>query len=79
MTRDLIASLEGTFEREFLKLASLARWDDCSPGEVVLKKGQPVCDAIVLISGEMEAVLGSTTRMALRPGQLIGTAAPTAV
>ena len=30
-----------------------------------------MCDAIVLISGEMEAVLGSTSRMALRPGQLI--------
>jgi len=59
-------------KREFLRLASLARWDDCSPGEVILKKGQPVCDAIVLISGEMEAVLGSKTRMALRPGQLIG-------
>jgi CRP-like cAMP-binding protein len=50
----------------------VARWDDCSPGEVILKKGQPVCDAIVLISGEMEAVLGSKTTMALRPGQLIG-------
>ena len=59
-------------KREFLRLASLARWDDCSPGEVVLKKGQPVRDAIVLISGEMEAVLGGTSRMALRPGQLIG-------
>jgi hypothetical protein len=39
-------------KREFLKLASLARWVDCSPGEVILEKGQPVCDAIVLISGE---------------------------
>src|ERR1700677_3305504 len=45
-------------KREFLKLASLARWVDCSPGEVILEKRQPVCDAIVLISGEMEAILG---------------------
>ena len=59
-------------KREFLKLVSLARWVDCSAGEVILKKGQPVCDAIVLISGEMEAILGSKSRMALRPGQLIG-------
>jgi CRP-like cAMP-binding protein len=59
-------------KREFLKLASLARWVDCSPGEVILEKGQPVCDAIVLISGEMEAILGSKSRMELRPGQLIG-------
>jgi hypothetical protein len=59
-------------KREFLRLASLARWDDCSPGEVILKKGQPVCDAIVLVSGEMEAVLGSKSMMALRPGQLVG-------
>ena len=59
-------------KREFLKLASLARWVDCSAGEVILKKGQPVCDAIVLISGEMEAILGGKSRMALRPGQLVG-------
>jgi CRP-like cAMP-binding protein len=31
-----------------------------------------VCDAIVLISGEMEAIVSSKSRMALRPGQLIG-------
>ena len=61
-------------KREFLKLASLARWVDCSPGEVILEKGQPVSDAIVLISGEMEAIVSSKSRMALRPGQLIGDA-----
>lgn len=59
-------------KREFLKLASLARWVDCSPGEVILEKGQPVCDAIVLISGEMKAIFSSKSGMALRPGQLIG-------
>jgi CRP-like cAMP-binding protein len=52
----------------------LARWIDYSPGEVILEKGQPVSDAIVLISGEMEAILSSKSRMALRPGQLIGDA-----
>ena len=56
-------------KREFLRLASLARWVDYSPGEVILEKGQPVSDAIVLISGEMEAILSSKSSMALRPGQ----------
>ena len=59
-------------EREFLRLVSLARWVDCSAGEVILEKGQQISDAIVLISGDLEAILSSTTRVALRPGQLIG-------
>jgi len=59
-------------KREFLRLVNLAQWLDCSPGEVILKKGQHVSDAVVLVSGELEAVLVNKTRMALRPGQLIG-------
>jgi CRP-like cAMP-binding protein len=59
-------------KRVFLRLVSLARWVDCSPGEIILKKGQQISDAVVLVSGEVEAVLGNRTRMALRPGQLIG-------
>jgi CRP-like cAMP-binding protein len=59
-------------KREFLRLASLAQWVDCLPGEVILKKGQRISDAVVLVSGEVEAVLGNNTRMALRSGQLIG-------
>ena len=59
-------------KREFLRLVSLARWTDCSPGEVILKKGQHISEAIVVIAGELEAILGNNTRMALRPGQLIG-------
>jgi CRP-like cAMP-binding protein len=58
--------------REFLRLFSLAQWIDCSPSEVILKKGQQISDAVVLVSGEVEAVLGGNTRMVLRPGQLIG-------
>jgi CRP-like cAMP-binding protein len=58
--------------REFLRLASLARWVDCSPGEIILEKGQHISDAIVVMSGDLEAILSSTTRMAIRPGQLIG-------
>ncbi len=36
-------------KREFLRLVSLARWVDCSPGEVILEKGQHISDAIVVI------------------------------
>jgi hypothetical protein len=59
-------------KREFLKMASLARWFDLSPGEVIVKKGHHISQAIVLISGETEAVLGGKTSFAYRPGQLIG-------
>jgi CRP-like cAMP-binding protein len=58
-------------KREFLRLVNMVQWIDCSPGEVILKKGQQVSEAVVLVSGELEAVLGNT-RMALHPGQLIG-------
>jgi hypothetical protein len=59
-------------KRDFLKLASLARWVDLSPGEVIVKKGHQISEAIELISGETEAVLGGKTTHAYRPGQLIG-------
>ena len=59
-------------KRDFLKMASLARWVAFSPGEVIVKKGQQISDAIVLISGETEAVLSGKTILAYRPGQLIG-------
>ncbi|MEA2738940.1 MAG: hypothetical protein QOH05_2247, partial [Acetobacteraceae bacterium] len=62
-------------KQEFLRLVSLVRWIDCSPGEVILAEGQLVSHAIVVISGEFEAVLSSKTRIALRPGQLVGTVA----
>jgi hypothetical protein len=59
-------------KREFLKLVSLARWVDCSPGEVILEKGQHISEAIVVIEGDLEAIVSGNTRMTLRPGQLIG-------
>jgi CRP-like cAMP-binding protein len=59
-------------KREFLKLASLARWADYSPGEVILEKGQQISEAIVVIAGDLEVVLGGNSRMTLRPGQLVG-------
>jgi Popeye protein conserved region len=59
-------------KRDFLKMTSLARWVDVSPGEVIVKKGHRITDAIVLISGEIEVVLGGKAILAYRPGQLIG-------
>ena len=59
-------------KREFLRLVSLARWVDCSPGEVILKKGQQISEAVVVISGDLEAVLNGNSRLAIRAGQLVG-------
>lgn len=59
-------------KREFLKLVSLARWIECSPGELIVEKGQHISEAIVVIGGDIEAILSGDSRMALRPGQLIG-------
>jgi hypothetical protein len=59
-------------KREFVKLVSLAQWVSCSPGELILKKGQHISEAIVVIAGDLEAIVGGNSRMALRPGQLIG-------
>ncbi len=59
-------------KREFLKLISLSRWVDCSSGEVVLKKGQAISEAIVVVAGHLEAFRNGNARMTLRPGQFIG-------
>jgi CRP-like cAMP-binding protein len=59
-------------KREFLKLASLVRWVDLSLGELIIEKGQQISNAIVVISGEIEAVLSGKTILAYCPGQLIG-------
>ncbi|KJC56419.1 hypothetical protein UP10_34710 [Bradyrhizobium sp. LTSPM299] len=59
-------------KREFLRLVSLARWVDCSPGEIILEKGQHISEAIVVMAGDLEAILSGNSRMALRSGQLIG-------
>jgi hypothetical protein len=57
-------------KREFLRLVSLARWVDCSPGEIILKKGHHISEAV--IAGDLEAILGGNSRLAIRPGQLVG-------
>lgn len=66
------AAFDSIDKRDFLKMASLARWLDLSPGEVIVKKGRHISEAIVLISGDPEAVLDGKTALAYRPGQLIG-------
>jgi hypothetical protein len=59
-------------KREFLKLVSLCRWIECSPGDVILRKGQTISEAIVVVAGDFEAILSGDSKMSLRPGQLIG-------
>jgi len=54
-------------KKEFLKLVNLARWVDCSPGDVILKKGQPISEVTVLISGEIDAIFANGARMAFSP------------
>ena len=66
------AAFSSIDKREFLRLASLTRWVDCSPGEVILKKGQQISEAVVVVTGELEAILGGNSRLAIRSGQLIG-------
>jgi CRP-like cAMP-binding protein len=66
------AAFSSIDKRDFLKLVSLARWTDCSPGEVILKKGQHISEAIVVMAGDLEAILSGNFRIAIGPGQLIG-------
>jgi len=60
-------------QRDFLKLGSLARWVDCPAGQVLINKGQTVTQAMIMVRGEIEASLGDGSKVALHPGQLIGT------
>jgi hypothetical protein len=59
-------------KREFLKMASLARWIELPPGMLIFKKDQRISDAIILLSGEIDAVLDGKVILVYRPGQLIG-------
>ena len=61
-------------KREFLKLAVLAKWRECEPGEFILRKGEDIAEAIVLISGQVDALVDGRAVLSLRAGQLIGDA-----
>jgi hypothetical protein len=61
-------------KREFLRLTSLARWVTCPAGEKILKKGQIAEEAIILISGDVEAILNDSAILKYRPGEIIGDA-----
>src|SRR3984957_17860091 len=54
-------------QRDFLKMASLARWVDLSSGDLIIKEGRQISDAIVLISGEAEAVRSGKTMWVFHP------------
>jgi hypothetical protein len=59
-------------KREFQRLVGFAQWVDCLPGEVILKKGQQISEAVFVMAGDFEAILSFDTGLAIRPGQLIG-------
>ena len=60
-------------QREFLKLASLGWWIEWPPGQVLINKGQMITQAMIMVTGEIDAHLGDGNKVALHPGQLIGT------
>lgn len=65
-------AFSGADKHEFVKLAALAKWRECEPGEFILRKGQNIAQAIVLISGQVDEVVDGRAVLSLRPGQLIG-------
>ena len=67
-------AFSGTEKREFVKLAALAKWSECEPGQFILRKGQNLAEAIVLISGQVDALADGRAVLSLRAGQLIGDA-----
>jgi hypothetical protein len=67
-------TFSSTDKREFLKLAALAKWKECEPGEFILRKGQNITQAIVLISGQVDALVDGREVLSVRAGQLIGNA-----
>ena len=60
-------------QRDFLKLASLARWADYPAGTILINKGQDPTHAMVMVSGAIEARFSEHDRVSIRPGQLVGT------
>jgi hypothetical protein len=67
-------TFSSTDKREFLKLAALAKWRECEPGEFILRKGQIIVEAIVLISGQVDALVDGREVLSVRAGQSIGNA-----
>lgn len=60
-------------KRDFLKLASLARWTDCPIGQILINKDQVVTQAMIIVRGKADVRLGDGSTIALLPGQLVGT------
>ena len=60
-------------KRDFLKLATLARWADYPAGAILIKRGQDPTQAMVMISGAIEARFSEHDQVPIHPGQLIGT------
>jgi hypothetical protein len=50
----------------FLRFASLARWVDYPPWKVIFKNGQHISEVVVVLAGDLEAILGGNSRLAIR-------------
>jgi len=59
--------------RDFLKLLGFAEWVDYAQGEIIAEKGKPLSNVMIMITGEIEAILNDEVRVNFRPGELIGT------
>ena len=60
--------------REFISLLLAGEWKNAAAGEAVLTEGNPVSTLCIAVSGSLNVRKGGKEVMALKPGQLIGTA-----
>lgn len=58
--------------RDFLKLLKLGEWRTAKPGDPILKRGQPIEQILVPISGTVAALQDEKVVAQLRPGELVG-------
>ena len=59
-------------EREFAKLASVARWREIGAGETLVRRGEELGELIVLASGRVRVETDGKTLAELRAGCLVG-------
>lgn len=60
--------------RKFVTVVSLGEWRDGKPGEYIFRKGDPVSEIAIHVSGAVSMRLDGTELALLRPGNMIGTA-----
>jgi CRP-like cAMP-binding protein len=58
--------------REFTKLLAAGRWGGVGAGECIVKRGEPLHDLTVLVSGRVRVEVDGKTAAELRPGCFVG-------